>query len=113
MITCSTGKLGGGMTFQLPTERAKQKGVVTLSGDVWESAAMYIIDQKTGNAESWKHIAQFLEDQELDALGLRRVPKHSAAGCAGAPATALTPRGAHPVGNTGITSTIVNGAANG
>jgi hypothetical protein len=89
----------------------KQNGAVTLSGDAWESAACYVIDQKTGNAESWKHIAQFLEDQELEALGLRRL----SAVCASrqGPACGMGPRSAHPVGNTGITSTIANGVSNG
>ena len=89
----------------------KHSEPLAMSGDAWEAAACFVINLKNQNADSWKHISTFLEDQQLSLLGLRRVPKHSAAGCAGAPATALTPREAHPVGNTGITSTIVNGVS--
>ncbi len=86
---------------------------VTMSGDAWESAAVFVIRQR-GNPDAWQEIGQFLKEQELKALGLRVLPTRSDAARQG-PACGMGPRGiaAHPVGNTGITSTIVNGGSNG
>jgi len=52
------------------------------------------------NQNAWLSIAEFLDAQFLAGFGLRRL---AAAGERSEAATGTAPRGAHPVGNTGIT----------
>jgi len=109
--------LKGGVNLAGPTpgqvETIAETFPITMSGDAWESAALFFIRQR-GNPEAWAEIAEFLKAQELASFGLRMMPARSASGASSAPgARALAARSAYPVGNTGITSTIVNGRANG
>jgi len=85
---------------------------VTMSGDAWQSAALFFIRQRE-NRQAWDESSEFLKSQELAAHGLRLLPARSASGASGAPgARALAARSV-PVGNTGITSTIDTGRSNG
>lgn len=44
----------------------------TMTGDAWESAANFILAQR--NAGPWRKVADFLDSQHLESLGLRRLP---------------------------------------
>lgn len=65
----------------------------------------------TGNATPWRHIAEFLEDQQLATLGLRMVRRPAC--CAwGGPACGVGPGAALltiPVGNHGENNNLPTG----
>jgi hypothetical protein len=107
--------LKGGVNLAGPTpgqvETISETFPVSMSGDAWESAALFFIRQR-GNPHAWQEIAEFLKAQELAAHGLRLLP--SRCSDRGELAThEARNREAHPVGNTGITSTIVSVRSNG
>lgn len=69
--------------------------------------------RRSANASSWHQIGEFLQSDHLSSLGLSLKPSRSAVATEDGVAVTVGTTRSDPVGNTGITSTTVNGRSNG